>query len=353
MPAPHLASLQARLRREIEGDVLFGADDRGRYSTDASIYQIEPLGVVVPRSATDAQRALEIAADCGVPLLPRGAGTSQCGQTVGAALVLDTSKHLRELLELDVEARTAWVEPGIVLDELNARLKPHGLWYSGRRLDVRPGDPRRHDRQQQLRRALAALRQHGAQRARGRDVAHERRDRDVRRGRSRRRGRACPELRGRDRRATTSSSRLVRALHERERDEIAARVPHVQRRVAGYNLDMASSGAFNMAHLLVGSEGTLGYFRKLKLKLAPLPRHKALGIVHFPTFYRAMDLTREIVSLEPTAVELVDRTMIDLSREIATFRATVAKTIRGDPDAILLVEFAGDELAPQVAKLHA
>jgi Fe-S oxidoreductase len=106
-----------------------------------------------------------------------------------------------------------------------------------------------------------------------------------------------------------------------------------------------------MAHLLVGSEGTLGFFRRLKLKLAPLPRHKALGIVHFPTFYRAMDLTREIVKLEPTAVELVDRTMIALSREIATFRATVDKTIRGEPDAILLVEFAGDELSSQLAKL--
>ena len=129
MQALPLASLQARLRREIEGDVLFEAGDRGRYSTDASIYQIEPLGVVVPRTDADALRALEIAAEVGVPLLPRGAGTSQCGQTVAAALVLDTSKHLNRLLDVDVANRTAWVEPGLVLDELNARLKPHGLWY--------------------------------------------------------------------------------------------------------------------------------------------------------------------------------------------------------------------------------
>ena len=136
----------------------------------------------------------------------------------------------------------------------------------------------------------------------------------------------------------------VRALHARERDEIEARIPKVQRRVAGYNLDMASSGAFNMAQLLVGSEGTLGFFRKIQLKLAPLPTHKVLGIVHFPTFYQAMDLTQHIVKLEPAAVELVDRTMIELAREIAAFRATVDSTIRGEPDAILLVEFAGDEL---------
>jgi FAD/FMN-containing dehydrogenase len=146
---------------------------------------------------------------------------------------------------------------------------------------------------------------------------------------------------------------IVRELYARERDEIEARVPKVQRRVAGYNLDLASADAFNMAQLLVGSEGTLGYFRKIKLKLAALPTAKALGVVHFPTFYQAMDLTQHIVKLGPTAVELVDRTMIELSRDIASFRATMDKTIRGEPDAILLVEFAGDELAPQVAKLRA
>ena len=108
-----------------------------------------------------------------------------------------------------------------------------------------------------------------------------------------------------------------------------------------------------MAHLLVGSEGTLGYFRKIKLKLAPLPTHKVLGVVHFPTFYQAMDLTQHIVKLGPAAVELVDRTMIGLSRDIAAFRATMDKTIRGEPDAILLVEFAGDELEPQLKKLRA
>ena len=99
----------------------------------------------------------------------------------------------------------------------------------------------------------------------------------------------------------------VRELYARERDEIEARVPKLQRRVAGYNLDLASTDAFNLAQLLVGSEGTLGLFLRIKLKLAPLPTHKALGVVHFPTFYQAMDLTRHIVALEPTAVELVDR----------------------------------------------
>ena len=351
MPATDLASLQARLRREIEGDVLFDADDRGRYSTDASIYQIEPLGVVVPRSAADAVRALEIAAEAGVPLLPRGAGTSQCGQTVGAALVLDTSKHLRSLLEIDVDAGTAWVEPGLVLDELNARLKPHGLWFP---VDVSTSA-------QATLGGMAANNSCGARSLRYGNMVHNvlAAETWLTSGETATFGEVARD--GAAALAQTSAAAsarhdelvaLVRALHERERDELAARVPQVQRRVAGYNLDMASSGEFNMAHLLVGSEGTLGFFRKLQLKLAPLPRHKALGIVHFPTFYRAMELTREIVKLEPTAVELVDRTMIGLSREIASFRATVDKAIRGDPDAILLVEFAGDELAPQIAKVR-
>ena len=129
MPSAPPTSFEARLRRELRGDVLFDAFSRGRYSTDASIYQIDPVGVVVPRTADDALTALTLAAEAGVPLLPRGAGTSQCGQTVGAALVIDNSQYLNRLLELDLEGGTAWVEPGIVLDDLNAQLKRHGVWY--------------------------------------------------------------------------------------------------------------------------------------------------------------------------------------------------------------------------------
>src|SRR5690606_12595446 len=121
---------------------------------------------------------------------------------------------------------------------------------------------------------------------------------------------------------------------------------------AGYNLDMAASDApFNMAHLLVGSEGTLGWLRSIKLKLSPLPRHKTLRLVHFPTFHRAMEAAQHIVELGPDAVELVDRTMIELSRGIAAFRTTVEATVRGEPEAILLVEFTGADRAESLAKL--
>jgi len=344
MQAAQLDPLQARLRREVRGEVLFDAWSRGRYSTDASIYQVEPLGVVLPRTADDAQRALEIAADAGVPILPRGAGTSQCGQTVGAALVIDNSKYLNQLLEVDTAAGTAWVEPGIVLDDLNARLKRHGLWYP---VDVSTSA-------QATLGGMTANNSCGARSMRYGNMVHNvlAAETWLSSGDTLTFGAVeagPPQGPARYRQLVA----FVRELYARERDEIEARVPKVQRRVAGYNLDLASAAAFNMAQLLVGSEGTLGYFRKIKLKLAALPTAKALGVVHFPTFYQAMDLTQHIVKLGPTAVELVDRTMIELSRDIASFRATMDKTIRGDPDAILLVEFAGDELAPQVAKLRA
>ena len=126
---PGDSGLAARLRREVDGEVLFDAASRGRYSTDASIYQIEPVGVVVPRTPEAARTAIQIAVEAGVPVLPRGAGSSQCGQTVGAALVIDNSKHLNKVIEVDAEARTALVQPGVVLDQLNAELKKHKLWY--------------------------------------------------------------------------------------------------------------------------------------------------------------------------------------------------------------------------------
>ena len=122
-------SLAARLRRELEGEVLFDPVSRGLYSTDASIYQIEPVGVVVPRTVQDVATAIEIAVQEGVPVLPRGAGTSQGGQAVGRALVIDTSKHLRAISGLDAEAGTVRVEPGVVLDDLNRWLAPHGLFF--------------------------------------------------------------------------------------------------------------------------------------------------------------------------------------------------------------------------------
>ncbi|MDO8300237.1 FAD-binding oxidoreductase, partial [Lacisediminimonas sp.] len=128
-PSPYVNELSARLRRAVQGEVKFDRGSRARYATDASIYQIEPVGVLVPRTVDDVRAAIAICRELHVPLLPRGAGTSQCGQTVGAALVIDNSKYLNRVLTLDMEAMTVTVEPGIVLDHLNAWLKPHGVWF--------------------------------------------------------------------------------------------------------------------------------------------------------------------------------------------------------------------------------
>ena len=338
-----MEKLQKRLRSELDGEVLFDDFSLGQYSSDASIYQITPLGIAIPNSSEDALCALEIAADEDVAILPRGAGTSQCGQAVGEALIIDNSKYLRTVLDFDAAEQTVWVEPGVVLDSLNAFLRPHGLWFP---VDVSTSA-------QATIGGMMANNSCGARSIHYGNMVHNVLAADAWLTSS-------DNVRFGEVGEQTEGSALyrklvekVRALYTNERDEIAARVPDVQRRVAGYNLDMASTGPFNMAHLLVGSEGTLAYFRRIKLKLSPLPPHTVLGVVHFPTFFRAMELTQHIVKLEPSAVELVDRTMIGLSRDNPSFRDTVDKIVRGEPDAILLVEFAGDDKADQLRKLGA
>src|SRR6185312_15547348 len=145
--------------------------------------------------------------------------------------------------------------------------------------------------------------------------------------------------------------RDMRELHRREADEIEARFPKLLRRVGGYNIDMIHDEGHNMAHLLVGSEGTLAFFSEIELDLQPIPPHRVLGICHFPTFYQAMDATQHIVKLDPAAVELVDRTMIELARDNPVFRLVVDRFVRGEPDAILLTEFAGPDADENLRRL--
>ncbi len=343
--APGDSSLAARLKREVRGDVLFDAASRGRYSTDASIYQIEPVGVVVPHSEEDAIAAFRIAIEEGVPVLARGGGTSQCGQTVGAALVIDHSKHLDRILEFDAAARTVTVQPGVVLDQLNAYLRPHGLWYP---VDVSTSA-------QATIGGMAGNNSCGSRSIRYGNMVHNVRaiDAVLADGAEYAFG-EVPEEEGRlaGPKGYAELVRKIRAIAAREAEEIEHRVPKLLRRVGGYNLDMMNEAPCNMAHLLVGSEGTLAYSRRIHLNLAPLPKHRTLGVCHFPTFYQAMEAPRQIVKLAPAAVELVDRTMIGLARANPAFRATVEQFIRGDPDAILLVEFAGEESDEPQRKLR-
>ncbi|MDB5931159.1 MAG: FAD-binding oxidoreductase, partial [Polaromonas sp.] len=310
--------LASRLAGETRGEVLFSGADRGRYATDASIYQAMPVGVFVPRSDTDVRIALDICRDLKVPIVPRGGGTSQCGQTVGAGLVIDYSKHVRGILSVDAEARTAEVEPGLVLDHLNAALKPHKLWFP---VDVSTS-------------AQATLGGMAGNNSCGsRSIAYGNMVHNVLGATVRRSNGELLEL-GRYDNAGGSARELgdyVKALSDRLRPELEARWPKVLRRVAGYNLDIfnnqsekpyTADGSVNLSHLLVGSEGTLGLTERLKLRLSALPRAKVLGVVNFPTFYQAMDSAQHIVKLGDgtlTAVELVDRTMIELSLQNPAF----------------------------------
>ena len=373
---PGDTGLAARLRREIEGEVWFDPASRGRYSTDASIYQIEPIGVVAPRTAGDIAQAIAICREAGAPILPRGAGTSQCGQTVGEAVVVDTSKYLDQVIGFDEESHRVTVQPGIVLDRLNSWLKPKGLFFP---VDVSPAN----------RATIGGMT--GNNSCGSRSIRYGNMVHNVHAisailagGIAVRFGEVSGNLAGFTGDDHYSDLiRRMRALGAREAGEIARRFPALLRRVGGYNIDTlvpgrtaggvtdgatggvsggmsggmsggvsgGVSGGHNMAHLLVGSEGTLGFFTEIELDLQPLPAHRVLGMCHFPAFYEAMSATQHIVGLDPSAVELVDRTLIELARDIAVFRPTVERFVRGAPDALLLVEFAGEDRAALLARL--
>src|SRR5271165_3280081 len=293
--------LEARLRRETRGEVLFDAFSRGRYSTDASIYQIEPLGIVVPKSREDTAAAIAIAREEGVPVLPRGAGTSQCGQTVARALVIDCSRYLDRVIAVDVKGRRARVEPGVVLERLNRLLRKDKLFF--------PVDPSTASRATIG--GMTANNSCGSRSLRYGNMVHNVRGVDALLAD----GSVAwfGEVPGNfDDTAMLERYRelvtVMRALHRREADEI-------------------------------------------ELDLQPIPAHRVLGICHFPSFYAAMAATRRIVELGPSAVELVDRTMIDLSRDIPMFRAVVDRFVQGEPAALLLTEFAGDDAPENLQRL--
>jgi len=341
-PARAATALENRLLKEVDGEVLFDAFSRGRYSTDASIYQMEPVGVVVPRTEEAARIAMQIAVAEGVPILPRGAGTSQCGQTVGTALVVDDSKYINQVTAFDPAAREITVQPGMVLDRLNAYLKPHGLWFP---VDVSTSA-------QATIGGMAGNNSCGSRSIRYGNMVHNVLGIDAWLSSGDQLTFGPVEDVGRGSSSYRALIDKVHAIARREAVEIDARWPKVLRRVQGYNLDMVVPRAsHNLSHLLVGSEGTLAYSQRLRLKLAPIPRHRVLGVCHFPTFYQAMDASQHIAKLDPDAVELVDRTMIDLARGNPAYRPVVERFLKGEPDAILLVEFAGESSSEQLRKL--
>ncbi len=330
--------LERRLKAELEGDIWFDRFTRGRYATDASHYQIMPLGVVAPRTIEEARRAIEIARAEKVSVTARGGGTSQAGQTVNSTLVVDCSKYLDRILELDVAGRRCVVEPGIVLDELNRTLKPHGLWFP---VDISTAS----------RATIGGMAANNSCGARSLRYGNTREnvlsiDAILADGSVAHFGPVAPDLSDLPEASPLRAlARDLLAIGARESREITARFPKVQRRVGGYNLDALTPGRndLNLAHILVGSEGTLGFSTRIELKLSPLLGRRAVGACHFGSFRVAMEAAQHIVKLGPIAVELIDRTMLALARDIAMFQPTIATVVRGDPEAILFVEFGEDD----------
>ena len=367
-----LEQLAASLQRRVEGDVRFDAYSRMLYSTDASVFQIMPLGVVLPKSEGDVQCVLEHANEYGVPVLPRGGGSSLAGQAVGAALVMDFSRYLHRPLELDADARTLVVEPGMNLYSMNRKLKRHGLMIgpdpaSANRATlggcVGNNSAGSHsilygmmmDNVQETHVWLA-----DATRAHFRDVKPS----------------AVPSLAPAGSLEAKIYQGLTSLVHVNA-EEILQHWPRHWRRTSGYALDRLvpplSRGIqaeqlyldsplvpdavryrqddhLNLSRLMVGSEGTLGVVTRIKLGLVPTPRHTGLAVLHFDSVIDACAAVIDVLDTEPSASELLDKQLMDLARAQPGWEQRLFFA-QGDPAAALLTEFYGADEREVQAKL--
>lgn len=348
MTPTELSSFEQALREALRGEVSFDLVTRGINATDASHYQIFPQCVVVPRDEADCRRAVEIAGRFGVPIVPRGGATALSGQTFGTGMVLDVSKYMDQVLEVNAEERWARVEPGAIRDRINAELKPLGLQFAP--------DPATGNRA-----TVGGMIGNNSSGTRsivyGKTIDHVLSCKVVLADGT------VLELESLDdeqwaQRATadTREGQIYRefgAIIDRHRDEIRRRYPNLLRRVAGYNLDEFVDGAgytgpiggrdnaghrrWNLANLIVGSEGTLAVVLEAKIRLVPLPAATALGIFHFHDLIEALRAVGQINRHEPSAVEVLDDVVL---REAVVNAATRDKAtfLEGSPGAVLLVE---------------
>ncbi|MBI3681653.1 MAG: FAD-binding protein [Acidobacteria bacterium] len=332
--------LRRALEAEIEGEVRFDKISRALYSTDASVYQIEPAGVVVAKSQDDIIRAVRICRRFRCPITMRGGGTSQAGQAIGEGLQIDTSKYVTRLLEVNADERWARVEPGIVLDELNAQLKPHGLRFapdistasratvggmmannSAGARSVLYGKTIDHVLEQKVILSDGSIAELGPLAAEELEARCARKDLE---------GECC---------------RTVRRLAVEHADEVERRFPKVLRRVGGYNLDEFTKPGrpFNLAKLITGSEGTLAVILEAKINLVPLPRHKSVLAIEFAHLLDALAATPAILKHSPSAIEVMDKFILDHTRENPALDQMRRTFVQGDPGALLCVEFYADQ----------
>jgi FAD/FMN-containing dehydrogenase/Fe-S oxidoreductase len=333
-------SLQRALEGAIQGEVRFDKISRALYSTDASVFQIFPAGVVIPRSASDVINVLRICREHGVSITARGGGTSQSGQAVGEGVQLDFSKYMRRILELDLEGATVVVEPGIVVDDLNKQLAPHGL-----QLPIDLSTASRATVGGMIANNSSGTRSiiYGSTLDYVLELEMLLADGSV--------VTMCPmDPAAVDRKCQQEDLegrcyRTVRRLAEEHADEIARRFPKILRRVGGYNLDrfVPSNGSFDLCKLMVGSEGTLGLVLAAKLRLVGYPGAKVLSVAQFRDLRDAMTATPVILQHRPSAVELMDRNLLEMTRGKIEFEP-LRDFIVGDPGAVLIVEFMGESM---------
>jgi FAD/FMN-containing dehydrogenase/Fe-S oxidoreductase len=347
------AALERALRQHTTAEVRFDAVTRALYATDASVYKLRPLGVALPRTRQDLVEIVRLCGRHGCPITLRGGGTSQCGQAIGSGLVVDTSKHLTAVLELNAAERWVRVEPGIVLDELNAQLRPHGLRFAP---DVSTAS----------RATVGGMMANNSSGARsvyyGKTIDHViEQDVVLSDGSVTRFGPLSPEALdaacGGDS-LEAGCYRVVRELAHTHAGEVERRYPKVLRRVMGYNLDEFTRGdrPFNLAKLLVGSEGTLGVVLAAKINLVPLPKAKAVLAIQFTELLDALGAAPLILRHGPSAVEVMDGFILEYTRQSAALTALRDSFIEGAPGALLCVEFYADEageLPPRLQALEA
>jgi len=331
-----VAALRGELDRHIEGEVRFDRISRSLYSTDASVYQIHPLGVVIPKSRQDLLHTVQICHRFGCPLTMRGGGTSQAGQAIGEGIQVDTSKYYNHLLETNLEEQWVRVEPGIVLDELNTQLGPLGFRFAP---DISTAS----------RATIGGMMGNNSCGARsviyGKTIDHVLEQVVALSDGSVAHFREMP----RDSIPTGDSLeaacyRAVLDLAREHATEIERRFPKLLRRVCGYNLDEFTDPAksVNLAKLMVGSEGTLGVVLEAKLCLTPLPKAKAVMVVGFHDLLESLAAAPVILEHKPSAVEVMDKSILDNTRQNVGLARIHGKFIQGDPAATLCVEFYAD-----------
>ena len=340
------AQLQHELSSAVDGEVRFDPYSRALYSTDASIYQIEPVGVVIPSHAADVQAVIETCNRNGVAVLPRGGGTGLSGQTVNHAVVIDFSKYMHEILEINPEEHWVRTQPGITLDELNRQIRSHGLMFTP--------DPSTSSRAN-VGGAMGNNSCGSHSIIYGKTVDHVL-EMDVTLSDGSQT--VFKNVEGGALEAKLALSGLegeiyrgVRDISARSADLVEARFPKILRRVGGYNIDRTNSGtAINLSELMVGSEGTLAAFTAAKLNLVPIPKHKVMGVIHFNGLIEAMEATVATLNDSPAAVEHIGSMIINQARQSLGFARSL-DFLQGDPSDILVVEFSGDDEDEAKSKL--